>query len=119
MQTAPSRGVATDAEPTASARAAVRWSGQEPDNGLRHLRHRRRLRIVDAQLAAVFAASLLAALTLPSWWGPGLMIAGWIVPALAGAWLDTYRPAGVPRRRRSTRTDFAIAIARLDRGVVE
>ena len=117
MQTAPRGVVKTEHRPTASAEAAARWAGQEPSNWLRALQRRRRIRIIDVQLSSVFTAGLIAALTLPSWWGPALMIAGWIVPALAGAWLDTYRPIG--GRRPANRTDFAIAIARLDQGVTE
>ncbi len=86
--------VVIDTRPTAREEAERRWAGQTPANRLHRRQQARRNRVVDVQLGSVFVASLIAAATMPSWWGPGLMIAAWVAPALTGAWLDTYRPIG-------------------------
>ena len=107
--------VTIDSHRTAQERAITRWAGQTPGNRQRRRQMVRRHRIIDVQLSLAFLGAIVAAFTLPSWWGPGLMLAGWVVPALVGAWLDTYRPIGRLPSRRPRLNSLAIAI-RLDQG---
>jgi hypothetical protein len=97
-------------------RAERRWAPQTPANRLHRRQQARRRHVVDAQIAGLFLGALIAALILPSWWAVLAVLAGYVVPALTGAWLDTYRPVG--RAHRPRPLDLAIA-TQLNQGETE
>ena len=113
MQAAPQDVVRIDSRLSARERAERHWTAQTPENRQHHRQARRKARAVDAQLVGLAVGGLVTALTYPSWIGPLLIVAGFVVPALTGAWLDTYRPIG--GRRHPGSHDLAIAV-RLDQG---
>ena len=90
MTAVPSRAVSIDQSARDIAQAT--WAPQIPANRRRRQQLARRRRTVDVQLALIAIGGLVFALTFPSWLGVILIVAGWIVPALVAAWLDTYRP---------------------------
>ena len=96
MQTATQGVVRIDSRLPATERAKRNWGGQTPPNRLARRRQHRRTRIAEAQLVGTLGMALLFALW-PSYWAVLLVVLGYVVPALAGAWLDTYRPIGRPR----------------------
>jgi len=112
MQAAPQGVMRIDSHLSARERAERHWTAQTPENRRARRLRNRRDRIAEAQFGTVIVGALLASVTWPTWWGPGLMIAGVIVPALIGGWLDEYRPIG---HRHPGSHDLAIAV-RLDQG---
>ena len=116
MTTAPARVQHLKTPASARVRAEARWASQHPVNRRHRRQQRRRARVVEVQLLGIFLGALVFALTAPSWLGIVLIVAGYVLPALVGAWIDTYRPLG--RLRRPLRNSLAITI-HLDHGAAQ